>query len=140
MRQIVGMSLSAVFGVSLVAAYIILLAEPAYIPSEAMTTSAHAAASPTAARLELSKILHACAPEAQFAETDVGNRMSVIHSLENDVGFLATTRIKCTGERCSVEASALIAHTAKPDTCGNIGSRRGHYGRKHGWTDYFAST
>jgi len=121
----------------MVFAYIMLLGEPAYIPSKAMNSVAAEAASPSTARKALYKLLQACAPGSAFAEADLGNRVSEIHSLENDVGFFATTRINCTPDLCGVEESAIITHSAKPDVCASIGSRRGHYGRKRGWDDYF---
>lgn len=120
-------------------AILMLLSLANYIPDVTLAEDARVASSAQEAREHIAAHLKECLPRANITPTDLLGQTTIIHSFENDVGFLATTRIECSMTRCIIRPSALIPHSAKADNCG--GSKRGgSRGRKRGWSDWFSQT
>lgn len=93
-----------------------LEAMPPYIPDHALAAAARARDAATA-RDAMFAVLRDCSRLHGYRSDDVGTRLSTLHSLENDSGLFATTTMRCEAGRCTVAATALIPHAARPDTC-----------------------
>ena len=108
-----------------------------YVPDRALAAAAAAAGDAPAARVAMFDVLKACSRLRGFRAEDIGARLAVLHALENDRGLLSTTTLRCDAGRCTVAATALIPHAARPDTCWR---RPGAvYGdRRRSYADWFA--
>jgi hypothetical protein len=135
--DIVAKSLVKASGTVVIGLVILFVSQlPPYVPSTALRTAAEKARSAQGSRAAMFELLDQCFPRGNLTPEDIGHRMSVLHSLENDAGFWATTRIECSASNCRVEASALIPVDARPDVCGGR-TRHGKVGRRHDFADYF---
>ncbi len=119
-------------GAALVVVILFVKVSTPYVPNVALADAASGSANADGARKAMFGILEKCLPIRHLEPDDIGRKLWGIHSLENDAGFLATTRFRCDDRQCTVEATALIPAKIEPDVC-----RRRH-GRRRGFAGYFS--